>query len=187
MLFLFLAYKTQDLCNLTLSYSLFEKFTGCLSLLEYDFRRLPKPDATIGDPLRDELLSYLKCLFEPTVEPLYTPLDTFIVNFIFALIKREEENGTRISREYLRKNIWAYNRIYRPREPYEGNSATHPDIILCEPDGLLNDDLLELLDMWKTHEDRDTLLEKIKQADEKIKKRKEQLEKYKQSIEQTDS
>ena len=136
MLFLFLAYKTQDLCDLTLSFSLFEEKTGCLGLLGLGYLIHSECELKItDDPLRDQILSVLKNAFDsndaidPKKNPQYTLLDMFIMNFVAALIERE---GKTNCEEYLQKNEWAYKYIYEPYELYcIANGFCEPVCSIC--------------------------------------------------------
>lgn len=69
-LFLFLAYKMEGLCNLTLSCALFEEFTGYPGLCDKFFPRLEVETElhTEDDPLKEKISLYLAELYKD-----YTP------------------------------------------------------------------------------------------------------------------
>lgn len=64
-LFLFLAYKMKEFCNLTLSCDLFEEFTGYPGLCDKFFPRLEieTPLHTQDDPLKKDISAYLNNLY----------------------------------------------------------------------------------------------------------------------------
>lgn len=70
-LFLFLCYKMEESCNLTLSCDLFEEFTGYPGFCDKFFPRLKVETQlhTEDDPLKDEISSYLKELYEGVALP----------------------------------------------------------------------------------------------------------------------
>lgn len=109
-LFLFLAYKTKKLCNLPLSFALFEEFTGCLSLFD-DALMVWLGDSTdVEDKaLHADIAAYLISIFGTGLEPISSiAIDSFIMNFIAVLINREIDSYLEVTNE------WAYTNIYIP-------------------------------------------------------------------------
>lgn len=129
MLFLFFAYKTRELCNLTLSCSLFMEFSESGSLLDEGFPNYEnllstgELPAIEHDPLRDDILRYIKWAFDQEYKPLdgiaeemlryYTPLDLFLAALMSKILDREAETR-RLTEDYLQRNEWAYDNIYKP-------------------------------------------------------------------------
>lgn len=104
-LFLFLAYKTRDVCNLTLSCSLFIEFSKCGILGDPDFPNYADlPDErkselnAENDPLRNEILNYIKWALNVKFKEEgeiaerarcgYTVLDYFLLSLISEIIDR---------------------------------------------------------------------------------------------------
>jgi len=116
-IFLYFLYKTQDICNLTLSYKLFEEYSGFLELIDKRFSDFPKE--VEKDPLREEISSYINGFFSPMCEwEIISPLDIFIMHFTMELLSMKEPKGACPSEEYLKRNIWAYEKIYEPCQTY---------------------------------------------------------------------
>lgn len=118
-LFLFLAYKMKEFCNLTLSCQLFEEFTGYRGLFDCYFPRLKNKTTlrTTDDPLKTEISLYLEKLYgDRAPDDEDDRLDRYIVFVLDALKRREceERDIDELSDEYLGRNKWAYAIIYEP-------------------------------------------------------------------------
>lgn len=117
MLFLFLAYKMKDFCNLSLSCDLFEDFSGSIGFFDEHFPRLEEGyiyRGTSDDPRREEIISYLDKMFNLEIDQKRradlwnNALNRYLAFAVQEIVLREEGClGRKFSDDELGKSKWA--------------------------------------------------------------------------------
>ena len=117
MLFLFLAYKMKNFCNLTLSCALFEEFSGSVGFFDIHFPRIDNGytfNGTHDDPKKEKIIYYLDKMFgadinsDKRIELWNEALDRYVVFTINEVVCREENQLRRsFSEGEWAKNGWA--------------------------------------------------------------------------------